>query len=166
MTSNRSGHGVRWAKVSLAPPGALAELGALAGEVGDKMGMILKISPESGFLHVGATGTFSLVEAKRTFTEMLEAVAQNKIGKVLFDGRGLAGNPRVMERLYYGVFAAQTVATLAAGESQTLRFPLGPDELRYWNAATRDWVIDTTTIDVFVGGDSTAAQPVNFTIVS
>jgi beta-glucosidase len=56
--------------------------------------------------------------------------------------------------------------TLAAGESQTLRFPLGPDELRYWNAATRDWVIDTTTIDVFVGGDSTAAQTVNFTIGS
>ena len=25
--------------------------------------------------------------------------------------------------------------TLAAGESRTLRFPLGPDELRYWNAA-------------------------------
>jgi len=56
--------------------------------------------------------------------------------------------------------------TLAAGESQTLRFPLGPHELRYWNAATRDWVIDTTTIDVFVGGDSTAAQTVNFTIGS
>jgi beta-glucosidase len=56
--------------------------------------------------------------------------------------------------------------TFAAGESQTLRFPLGPDELRYWNAATRDWVTDTTTIDVFVGGDSTAAQTVSFTIGS
>jgi beta-glucosidase len=56
--------------------------------------------------------------------------------------------------------------TFTAGESQTLRFPLGPDELRYWNAATRDWVIDTTTIDVFVGGDSTAAQTVSFTIGS
>ena len=71
------------------------------------MSMILKISAESGFLHVGATGNFSLVEAKRTFTEMLEAVAQNKIGKVLFDGRGLAGNPRIMERFYYGEFAAR-----------------------------------------------------------
>jgi beta-glucosidase len=54
--------------------------------------------------------------------------------------------------------------TLAAGESQTVRFPLGPDELRYWNAATRDWVIDTTTIEVYVGGDSTAATTVGFTI--
>jgi beta-glucosidase len=56
--------------------------------------------------------------------------------------------------------------SLAAGESQTLRFSLGPDELRYWNAATRDWVIDATTIDVFVGGDSTAAQTASFTIDS
>ena len=78
------------------------------------MSMILKISPKSGFLHVGATGNFSLVEAKRTFTEMLEAVAQNKIGKVLFDGRGLAGNPRIMERFYYGEFAAQAVGKFAA----------------------------------------------------
>jgi beta-glucosidase len=56
--------------------------------------------------------------------------------------------------------------TLVAGEAQTLGFRLGPDELRYWNAATRDWVIDTTTIDVFVGGDSTAALTVSFTIRS
>ena len=56
--------------------------------------------------------------------------------------------------------------TLAAGESQTLHFPLGPDELRYWNAASREWVIDSTTIDVFVGGDSTAAQTVSFTVGS
>lgn len=54
--------------------------------------------------------------------------------------------------------------SLAAGESRTLRFPLGPSELRYWNAATRDWVIDTTTIEVFAGGDSTAELTTSFTI--
>ena len=54
--------------------------------------------------------------------------------------------------------------TLAAGESQTLRFPLGAHELRYWNAATRAWVIDTTTIDVFAGGDSTAELTTSFTV--
>ena len=54
--------------------------------------------------------------------------------------------------------------TLAAGESRTLRFPLGPGELRYWNAATRDWVIDATTIDVFAGGDSTAELTASFTV--
>ena len=56
--------------------------------------------------------------------------------------------------------------TLAAGQSRTLTFPLGPGELRYWNAAARDWVIDTTTIDVFAGGDSTAALTASFTIGS
>jgi beta-glucosidase len=56
--------------------------------------------------------------------------------------------------------------TLAAGESRTLTFPLGPDELRYWSAATRDWVIETTAIDVFVGGDSAAELTTSFTIGS
>jgi len=56
--------------------------------------------------------------------------------------------------------------TLTAGESRTLTFPLGPAELRYWNAAARDWVIDTTTIDVFAGGDSTAGLSASFAIGS
>jgi beta-glucosidase len=56
--------------------------------------------------------------------------------------------------------------TLAAGESRTLTFPLGPGELRYWNAAARDWVIDTTMIDVFAGTDSTAELTTSFTIGS
>jgi beta-glucosidase len=56
--------------------------------------------------------------------------------------------------------------TLAVGESRTLTFPLGPGELRYWNAAARDWVIDNTTIDVFAGGDSTAQLITSFTVGS
>ncbi len=54
--------------------------------------------------------------------------------------------------------------TLTAGESQTVQFPLGPNELRYWNAATRDWVIDHTIIDAYVGGDSTATETTSFTV--
>jgi beta-glucosidase len=46
--------------------------------------------------------------------------------------------------------------TLDPGESRRLTFDLGPDHLRYWNAAARDWVLDATTFDVLVGGDSTA----------
>ena len=45
---------------------------------------------------------------------------------------------------------------LAAGESRTVTFPLGAEHLRYWNAASRDWVVDPSTYDVWVGGDSTA----------
>ncbi len=46
--------------------------------------------------------------------------------------------------------------SLEAGESTTVEFPLGPDELRYWNATVRDWVLDASTFDIWVGGDSTA----------
>jgi len=87
------------------------------------MSMILKISAESGFLYVVATGEFSLEEAKRTFIEMLEAVARNKLGKVLFDGRRLVGNPKFMERYYYGKFAGQTVAeSTVRGVSPSTQF--------------------------------------------
>ncbi|HEY5224923.1 MAG TPA: glycoside hydrolase family 3 N-terminal domain-containing protein [Microbacteriaceae bacterium] len=44
----------------------------------------------------------------------------------------------------------------AAGETRTVTFDLGPGELRYWSAATRGWIQDATTLDVWVGGSSTA----------
>ena len=40
----------------------------------------------------------------------------------------------------------------------------GPAELRYWNAAARDWVIDASTFDVWVGGDSTADGATTFEV--
>jgi beta-glucosidase len=54
--------------------------------------------------------------------------------------------------------------TLEPGETQTVEFRLGPAELRYWNAATRDWVIDEATFDLWVGGDSTADLATTFAI--
>jgi beta-glucosidase len=54
--------------------------------------------------------------------------------------------------------------TLAAGESRTVEFSLGQNELRYWNAAVRDWVIDSSTFDVWVGGGSTADLTTTFEV--
>lgn len=54
--------------------------------------------------------------------------------------------------------------SLEAGESSTVEFPLGPEELRYWNAAVRDWVIDASTFDVWVGGDSGAELTTTFAV--
>ena len=71
------------------------------------MSMALQTSAESGHLRVKAAGKFSLAEAKRTFLEILEALERHKADKVLFDGRGLKGNPEFMERFYYGAFAAR-----------------------------------------------------------
>ncbi len=56
--------------------------------------------------------------------------------------------------------------TLTAGESRTLQFPIGPNERRYWNAAVRDWVNDSSTFDVWVGGDSTAQLSTRFEVTA
>ena len=55
---------------------------------------------------------------------------------------------------------------LEPGETRTVRFALGPAELRYWNAATRDWTIDTATFDLWVGGDSTAELSTTFQVTA
>ena len=52
---------------------------------------------------------------------------------------------------------------LAAGASQTVEFPVGPDERRYWSAAVGDFVVEASTFDVWVGGDSTAELAATFT---
>jgi len=53
---------------------------------------------------------------------------------------------------------------LAAGETKTVRFKLGPDELRYWNAAAKDWVQEAETFDLWVGNDSTASLHSTFRV--
>ncbi len=87
------------------------------------MSIIQEISAGPGFVHVSAKGDFSLMEAQKAFIEMLEAVAQFKVLKVLFDGRGLVGDPNIMERFYYGEFAAQVVVKFTdRGVSRTTQF--------------------------------------------
>ncbi|RXZ72621.1 glycoside hydrolase family 3 N-terminal domain-containing protein [Agromyces albus] len=46
--------------------------------------------------------------------------------------------------------------TIAEGETRTVSFELGPDHLRYWSAATKGYVQDETTLDIWVGGSSVA----------
>ena len=62
-------------------------------------------------------------EAKRSFLEMLEAVARHKVKKVLLDGRKLLGEPEAMERFYYGEFVAQAVGEFSdRGVSRATKF--------------------------------------------
>ena len=46
--------------------------------------------------------------------------------------------------------------TLGPGEKQTLKFPLGNDELSFWSPQTKVWAVEPGTFDVWVGEDSTA----------
>jgi beta-glucosidase len=36
-------------------------------------------------------------------------------------------------------------------------FTIGPEHRTYWNAGVRDWVLDASTFDVWVGGSSAAS---------
>jgi stage II sporulation SpoAA-like protein len=76
----------------------------------------------AGLLEVEVSGQFSLEEAKRNFLETLEGVGRHGATKVLIDGRGLKGDPEVMERFFYGEFAATETAR-AAGERNLPRVP-------------------------------------------
>ena len=71
--------------------------------------MLAQIQSGSDILNAVITGKFSLEEAKQTFREILEAVALQKSKKVLIDCRTVVGQPRVIERFFYGQFAAEMV---------------------------------------------------------
>jgi beta-glucosidase len=47
--------------------------------------------------------------------------------------------------------------SLAPGETRSVSFKLGPDELRYWSTAQKRSVQEAARFDIWVGGDSTAA---------
>src|SRR5215204_1879625 len=76
------------------------------------MSMTVNISARPENLHVVAAGEFSLEEAKRTFLEVLDSVQKLGLSKVLFDGRDVTGEPLLIERFYYGQFAAEHVKSL------------------------------------------------------
>ena len=77
---------------------------------------------QSGLLSVDASGEFSLEDAKQAFLEMLEAVAQHKAEKILFDGRNVKGRPEDLERFYYGEFAARETHRIVVEHKIVPRF--------------------------------------------
>ena len=46
---------------------------------------------------------------------------------------------------------------LKPGETRTLHFPLGKDELQFWSPQTKEWAVEPSTFDVWAGEDSTAS---------
>jgi beta-glucosidase len=46
--------------------------------------------------------------------------------------------------------------SLSAGETKTVHFTLGREQLEYWNAASHSWTYDPSTYDIWVGPDSRA----------
>ncbi|HEX9107287.1 MAG TPA: beta-glucosidase BglX [Longimicrobiales bacterium] len=53
---------------------------------------------------------------------------------------------------------------LKPGETTTLRFPLGRDELQFWSPQGKRWVVEPSVYDVWVGGSSAADLHAELTI--
>ncbi len=56
--------------------------------------------------------------------------------------------------------------TLQPGETETVTFPLGPDELRYWSTNAGQWLQEPAAFDIWVGGDSLATLHAEFEVVA
>ena len=56
--------------------------------------------------------------------------------------------------------------TLQPGETQTLKFPLGKDELQFWSPQTKVWAVEPGTFDVWAGEDSTASLHAQITVTN
>ena len=52
--------------------------------------------------------------------------------------------------------------TLPAHASERVQFTIGPDQRRYWSTSARNWVLDSSTFDVWTGGSSTAELTTTF----
>ena len=56
--------------------------------------------------------------------------------------------------------------TLQPGETKTVTFHLGPDELRYWSTNANGWIQDAASFDIWVGADSLATLHADLEVVS
>jgi beta-glucosidase len=55
--------------------------------------------------------------------------------------------------------------TLQPGQTQTVTFNLGPDELRYWSTNVGQWLQEAAAFDVWVGADSLATLHAELEVV-
>lgn len=55
--------------------------------------------------------------------------------------------------------------TLQPGETKTINFELGPDQLCYWSTNAGKWMQDAATFDIWVGSDSLATLHAEFEVI-
>lgn len=54
--------------------------------------------------------------------------------------------------------------SLAAGETKTVTFNVGPEELKFWSPEAKRWVVEAAPFDVWVGSDSNASDHAPFEV--
>ncbi|MEO7070963.1 MAG: glycoside hydrolase family 3 N-terminal domain-containing protein [Nostocoides sp.] len=110
----------------------------------------LTVSPEAGPTDGSVTVSVEVTnDGEREADEVVQLYLHQRSGRASRPVRELKG------------FSRQS---LAAGETRTVTFGIGPAHRRYWNAAVRDWVTDASTFEVWVGGDSTAGLTTTFDV--
>ena len=109
------------------------------------MGMEVNYSVGTDYVNAVTSGEFELESAKARFPEVLALVEEHKIGKVLFDGLAINGDPLVIERFYYGEFVAESVNGLL---------------LRGWEGATPQfaYVLEEPQLDPYRLGETVAVN--------
>ena len=53
---------------------------------------------------------------------------------------------------------------LQPGETKTVKFSLGKEELKYWNPQTKQWIVEPSDFDVWAGEDSAASLHADLTV--
>ena len=74
------------------------------------MDLTISIDTDRKLLCASYSGQFSLREAEITFHDILNALVESELKKVLVDGRELIGDPEPLERFFYGKYVADAVA--------------------------------------------------------
>jgi beta-glucosidase len=103
-------------------------------------------------MHIGDT-TEVTVNVTNTSSVAGDAVAQiyihQRYGSASRPVRQLKGFERI---------------ALQPGETKTLTFPLGNDELKYWSPQAKQWVVEASDFDIWGGEDSTASLHADLTV--
>ncbi len=105
-----------------------------------------KTIPVSGTLHVSVD------------VENQGAVAGDQVVQLYIHQRAGSASRPVRELKGFERIA------LAAGEKKTVRFALGPEELKFWSPQARAWLVEPEEFDVWVGPDSKAALHSEFQV--
>jgi beta-glucosidase len=99
---------------------------------------------ERSSLEVGSTVTVSADvtnTSEHDADEVVQLYIHQRYGSASRPVRELKGFERIL---------------LSGGNTKTVTFELGPDQLRYWSAGAQGFVQDRTTLDIWVGGNSQA----------
>jgi len=100
------------------------------------------LSAGNGALHGGASLNVRVTvrnTGKRAGDEVVQMYVAHPESKVVWPAESLKGFERVH---------------LAAGESKTVTLPLSADALRYWDDASKRWVLEAGAVEVRVGASS------------